>query len=132
MSQSKQVFEVTREAARDLSDYQYHAMKIDTSNQIDYVDTSSAGAGIGILQNKPEAEGQEAEVRVLGTSLMYVDGNSINIGVEDMLGSNSNYHGVKVDADKDQYFAIALEASSADGDLIEVLLLGGPHYISAT
>jgi len=122
--QAKPAGTITREAARDLSDYQYHAMQIASAAQIDYVDTSSSGTALGILQNAPEAENYEAEVATEGTSLLRVDGNSVNIAPGDPLGSNSNYHGAKVTVDKDPYFCIALEASTADNDLIEVKLVG--------
>lgn len=127
--QAKPTGTITREAARDLSDYQYHAMKIDTDSQIDYVDTSSAGVCIGVLQNAPDAAGEEAEVATEGTSLLYVDGNSTSIAEGDPLASNSNYHGHKADSDQEQFFAIALQPSTADGDLIEVMLVG-PSYLA--
>ncbi len=115
---------VTREAKRDLSTYQYHAMKIDTDGFIDYVNTASAGPVMGILQNAPSAAGQEAEIATEGTSLMRVDGNSQNIDEGSKLGSNSSYHGAEVDSNLDIYFAIAMEPSVADGDIIEVKLVG--------
>lgn len=125
--QAQPAGQITREAARDLSDYQYHAMLIASDEQVDYVDTSSSGICIGVLQNTPEAEGEEAEIATRGTSLLRVDGNSVNIAAGDPLGSNSSYHGAKVTVDKDQYFAIALEPSTADDDLIEVLLVGASY-----
>lgn len=131
-NQAKPEGTLTRAAARDLSSYQYHAVYMDSNGAIDYVDTSSSGIALGILQNKPDAAGAEAEVATEGTSLMYVDGDSSNItGGATLLGSNSNYHGVAVSADTNQFFALALEDSTADGDLIEVKLLGA-GYISAT
>ena len=129
--QSKVLQSLTRPSARDLSSYQYHAMKIDTSDQIDYVDTSSAGTCIGILQNKPDTAGEEGEIAIAGTSLLIVTATSTNIAVGDKLGSDASYHGAKVSTDTSKYFAIALEASTADGDLIEVLLCPGNHTISA-
>jgi hypothetical protein len=120
---------ITREAARDLSSYQYCAMKMDSNGRIDYVDTSSSGVCHGVLQNDPDAAYEEAEIATEGTSLLYVNGNSTNISIGDPLGSDSSYYGVKVESDGDQYFAIAMEASTADGDLIEVKLLGGPQYL---
>ena len=131
-NQDKPGARYTRKAKRDLSDYQYHAMQQDSGDLIDYVDSSSTGILLGVLYNKPDAANEEAEIVVTGTALLYVDGNSVNIvGGATFLGSNSNYHGVAVSTDKDQYFALALEDSTADGDLIEVLLLGGPHYLAA-
>ena len=121
---------ITRAAERDLSSYQYHAMTINTDGEIDYVDTSSTGIAWGALQNAPDAAGGEAEIATEGTSLLYVDANSSNIAIGDLLGSNSNYHGIKVTADTAKYFCAALDASTADGDLIEVKLLGPGNTIA--
>ena len=121
--QAKPKGTITREAARALTSYQYHAMKITTSKTIDYVDTSSAGPVNGVLQNAP-GSGQEAEIATEGTSLLRVDGNSSNIAIGDKIGSNSNFHGVVVTANNAIYFAQAMQASTADDDLVEVKLLG--------
>jgi len=130
MGQSVQIpgGSITREAARDLSDYLYHAMKITSNEQVDYADTSEGDVAIGVLHSKPEAEGSEAEIVTRGTSLLRVDGEEANVVPGDHLGSNLDYHGVKVTSDKDLYFCIALEPSNADNDLTEVLLVG-PRYL---
>jgi hypothetical protein len=125
--QGKPQFSITREAKRDLSDYQYHAVMIDTDGLVDYADISAGDKAIGVLQNAPDAAGKEAEIAVLGTSIMVVDGNGTNINEGDPISSNSNYHGIKADADGEGYIATALEPSTADGDGIEVLLAGG-HF----
>jgi len=123
---------ITRPAARDLSSYQYHAVGVNASGQLDYTDTSSASNmnALGAIQNAPAAAGLEAEMATEGTTLLFVDAASPAIAIGDKLGSNSNYHGVKVSADKARYFAVALEAATADGDLIEAKLVG-PGTISA-
>ena len=121
----------TGPAKRDLSAYQYHAVKIDTDGLIDYADSSATDLPLGILQNKPSAANAEAEVAILGTSLMVVNATT-DITQGDLLGSTSAYHGVKVTANKAVYMAMALEDATEDGDIIEVLLMGGPRYISAT
>jgi len=48
-----------------------------------------------------------------------------------LLGSGNDFHGVEVSADNAVYLAMALEDATEDGDIIEVLLMGGPRYISA-
>ena len=111
---------LAREAKRDLSSYQYHAMKIDTDGYADYVDTSSAGPVMGILQNAPDAEGGEAEIATEGTSLAVI-GDTVSEG--DKLGSDSNYHLVPVTADKSIYFAIAMD-EGVTTEVIEVKLVG--------
>lgn len=114
---------ITREAKRDLSSYQYHAMKIDTDGLIDYVDTSSAGPVTGILQNAPDAAGKEAQIATEGTSLFRVTGSG-TIDEGSKLGSDGSYHGAKVSSDKAIYFAIAMQPSTTDDDLVEVKLVG--------
>jgi hypothetical protein len=121
---------ITREAARDLSAYQYHAVKINTDGRIDYANTGGGDVAIGVLQNAPAALGEAAEVAVLGTSLLYVTGGTTDVTVGCHVGSDSNYRGVKVTADKAAYFAVALELGDSDGDLVEVLLTG-PQYLAA-
>lgn len=127
--QSNVVARYTGPAKRDLSDYQYHTVCIDTDGNIDYCDTSAGTKPLGILQNKPDAAGKEAEVAILGTSLMVVNATT-DISQSDLLGSGNDYHGVKVTADTAIYLAMALEDATEDGDIIEVLLMGGPRYIA--
>jgi hypothetical protein len=124
------VVSISASTARDLSSYRYYAGKLDTNGKIDYFDSSAAANGAcGIIDSKPAAEaGAPGDLAVLGRTRMIVDGTT-PIAIGDHLGSNSAYKGVKVSGDDAFYFATALEASSADGDLIDVLLVG-PGYIS--
>jgi len=127
--QSKPGGLITKAAARDLSSYQYYAMQIDSDGDIDYGDSSSSDMVIGVLQNDPDEAGAEAEIATAGTTKLRVTG-STTIAPGDKLGSDGNYRGKKVTADKAIYFAIALEDATADGDIIEALLVG-PSYIGA-
>ena len=127
--QAKPAGLITREASADLSSYQYHAMNLNTTDgQAELCDTSAADSFGGILQNKPDAEGEEAELATEGTSLLVTDG-TLTIGC--YVGSDSSGHGTKVTADKAIYFGIALEATSSSGDIAEVKLLGGNQFIGA-
>lgn len=126
--QYKVLFSVTRPAARDLSSYQYCAAYIDSDGNIDYCDVSNNEDVLGILENKPAAAGEEAQVAVLGTCLFKTGGA---ISINDLLQSNSSYVAAAVTADKARYFAQALEAATASGDYIEVLLMGGTRFIGA-
>lgn len=131
--QSKVSERISRPTARDLSEYQYYAMCVNSSGDIDYADSSAGTMALGPLDNKPAAAtGAEGEIAVGGTALMIVDGTQnggITAGVT-LIGSNSAYKGVAVTADNAYFFALALESSSADGDIIEVKLCG-PGYIGA-
>lgn len=112
----------SEESSGDLSSNQYHAVKYASDGQVEL-----AGAGeaaLGILQNDPDAEGEEAAVAVIGISKAVVDGNSVNIAALDPLKVNASGHLVKAATDEDIFIAQALEASTADGDIIRVRLLG--------
>jgi len=128
--QTGEGFKYTGPAKRDLSSYQYHTVTLDTDGNIDYCDTSAATMPLGILQNKPSAANQEAEVVFQGRSLMVVNAGT-DISQMDKLGSGNDYHGVKVTADDALYFAIALEDATEDGDIIDVMVVG-PSYISTS
>ena len=129
--QSKVVASFTGPAKRDLSAFQYCAMTLDTDGYIDYADSTVPTEVLGILQNKPSAAGAEAEVAILGTSL-FVMGATAAVSQMDKLGSEAaSYRGVKVTANLAKYFCFALEDATTDGDIIEVLLIGGTASISA-
>ena len=88
---------------------------------------AGAGEGIGILQNKPvgvDEFGQAAEVRHHGISRHVVDGNATNIAIGDLITSDSAGKGVVADTIDDLAYGIALEVSTADGDIISVLMIG--------
>ncbi len=122
---------ITGPAKRDLSSHQYHPMTIDTDGNIDYADSSAGTQVVGILQNAPDVAGAEAEVAILGTSLLVVNATT-DISQIAKLGSGADYHCVTVTTDTSRYFAFALEDATEDGDVIEVLLFGGTRTISTT
>jgi len=64
--QSSPVLDFSFKAAEDLSNYQYHFVKLNSSGEVCLLD---AGTDIpdGVLQNAP-ALGEEATVRILGIS----------------------------------------------------------------
>jgi len=57
-----------------------------------------------------------------GEGLAKVNGNSVNIAAGDWLKTTAGGVLIKAATDKDRVVAQALEASTADGDLIRVLL----------
>jgi len=64
--QSSPVLDFSFKAAEDLSNYQYHFVKVDTSGHVRLLDSGSELPD-GVLQNAP-ASGEEATVRILGIS----------------------------------------------------------------
>ena len=114
-------------ASADISAYQYCFMGMpDSSGQVTFT-----GAGehiLGILQNKPAAAGRGASVRVYGVSKLVVDGNVGAIVPGDRLISDAAGKGVKGETDNNEMGAIALEASTAAGEIISVLVIPGVRY----
>ena len=121
MTREISIYTESYNAVPDLSTKQYFAVKL-TSTENDIV-LADAGGGIGILQNKPD-EDQAAEVRHHGISRHVVDGNATNIAIGDLITSDAAGKGVVADTIGDLAYGIALEASTADGDIISVLMTG--------
>jgi hypothetical protein len=127
MAQSMPVLQKTFKAAGDLSALQFTYVKFSA----DYTVTG-AGAGlgtegdipIGILQNAPAVAGLGAMVRLLGTSKLKVNG-SVGGGISagSLLKITAGGIGIVAADAKDVIVAQALEASSANGDIIEVMML---------
>jgi len=116
-------FEATFEAENDLSSKQYYIMKHGSSaGQVDTADAT--GPYVGVLQNKP-GSGEEARVVTLGHSLVVTDGSSTNIAAGDRLAADANGKAVKTTTDNDEIVGIALGASTADGVIIEMLVIPG-------
>lgn len=122
MSQSVEGLSRSFKAAADLSAKQHLFVKLDTTaNQI-----AVAGAGdkiLGILEDDPPS-GAAGKVRISGgTTKLVVDGSGTAIAIGDYLKSDASGRGVKTTVDRDKVGAMALAASSAAGDIIEVLVL---------
>lgn len=117
------IYTKTYPASGDLSDYQYHFLTKESDGQVALAGASSVICGI--QQDNPDAENEGTSVAYDGFSLLVVDGNSVNIAVDDKLAANSSGHGVQTTTDGDDYGAFAEEASTADGDIIRVRLAVG-------
>jgi len=65
-------------AGADLSAKQHYLVYLDSSEKIQLVDAITRPA-IGVLQNKPDADGKEAEVCVQGVSKIVL-GGTLSIG----------------------------------------------------
>lgn len=123
----------TLEAGSDLSTHQHKFVLVNSSGQV-----ALAGAGgpaIGVLQNKPSAQGHSASVRVLGVSKV-VAGAAVTRG--DQVASDANGKAATASQANTRtddtgvvsdpligsnVLGIALETAAADGDIISVLLL---------
>ncbi len=117
MSQAAGVLDITFKAGADLTNSQYHFVKLDGSGGIVACGVAKE-LSIAILQNLP-ADTKAARVRLLGTSkLVMAEACSENA----LLTTDANGHGVLANADKDHVGAIALEASGGADEIIEVLI----------
>lgn len=114
------VMDLTFAAAADLSTKQFHFVKITADRTV-----NSAGAGemaVGVLQDAPSAAAQAANVRMLGTTEI-VAGAAFAAGVR--LKANASGRAIEAATANDDFYAIALEAATADGDVVEAFLAGG-------
>ena len=124
MAVYKDVLTYSWPASGDLSSYQYHAVYLNSSGKLAVANATSKA--VGILQNKPDAADEAGSVMLLGISKAVVDANSTNITYGDWLKPNASGHLVKMTntSSADKYaVAIALEPSTADGDIISVFVM---------
>jgi len=122
MATEMAVFDISAKAENDLSSKQYYFVELSAADQVDVCD-NAADKPIGVLQNKP-TQYHAAQVRVLGISKVVSDGSSTAIAVGDYVGTDANGKAVKKSSDTNYVAGIALDASSADGTVIRVLLTG--------
>ena len=119
----------TFEASADLSAQQHMAMTLDSSKQLD--EAASTETCIGILQNKPAAQGRAGSVAVVGSICKaQVTGT---IAVMDRLGVSPITAGVLVTTTLDtiNYIATALEARTGDGTTGTISVLVTPGMVAA-
>ena len=121
---------VSREAGEDLSSHQYCFVYADTDGQLLH-SVNATGMILGVLQDDPDAAGEGALLGISGISKLVVDGNAGAIATGDKLTSDSEGKGIKTTTDKNVYGAIALEASTAAGDIIQALVTPG-QMVSST
>ncbi len=105
-----------------------------TNNQFKFVTASGALAAangadaLGVAQDAVAASAgtpKPLEIGYLGASKVHVNANSVNISVGDKITTASGGIGVtKTFGATDIAMGTALEASTADGDIIKVLLTG--------
>jgi len=110
-------------AENSLATKQYYCLEYSAADQVDVCDGATDQV-IGVLQNDPAA-GEEATVRSFGITKVVSDGNAAAIVVGDLLGTNATGKAVKKTTDTDKLCGLALDASTADGTVIRMLLTIG-------
>jgi len=97
--------------------------------------TAETTPPLGILQEPTTSVDVEGTLRIAGTSMLKVNGNSHNIDINDELVSAADGIGVLFstpDAAVQYVGAIALGVSVADGDLILVKVVGPQRVVKGT
>lgn len=113
-------------AGGNLSAVQYKVVKLaSTAGQVIVVNATTDVA-LGILQNDPDAAGQPALVAALGVAKAIVGVADLVVG--EHLGFNSTGQLVDHATDNRRKIGIALEPSTAVGDIVRVLLQGLSRY----
>ena len=123
MSQSAGIQDITFKADADLSSAQFYFMCLDADGKASACGEN--GVSVGILQNKPDAKDKAALVRTLGTSKLKMN-EACDEG--EWLTPTSAGLGEVTDAADEYCGAMALEAATAQNDIIEVLII---HAYSA-
>ncbi len=102
----------TLTAAADLSDKQYYFVKLASATTVN-VCSAITDLPIGILQNKPDASGKQAVVRIFGISKASADG-TLTAGRWIGTSSDSQAAGITPGSDTTVYvMGQAIQAASA-------------------
>lgn len=105
-------------AGADLSAKQYYVVKFASTAGEVVASTAGSASHAGLLQNDP-ADGEVADVAVLGIALGYAEG-AITVG--DHVTSNSTGQVQTTTTANDHLIGTALEAATTAGDLIAIAL----------
>lgn len=103
-------------ASADLSDYQFHGVKISATDFT--AEPATAGAADGVLQNKPAAAGRTCQIRRSGLTKVVLGGTVVSgyYGKTD-----ASAHFVQADTDQDRYIVKFLEGGDS-GDTVTAIL----------
>jgi hypothetical protein len=128
MATDHQILDLSFPAAGDLSTKQFYALTMRSDGKVTTI-AATLTPCFGILQDDPDAAGRACRVRLLGESRLIVDGSSNAIYPGYSLGVNASGIGVATTIANQAIIAVALDTSSAAGDIISVLVLpGGARY----
>jgi len=111
------IYSHTWASSGDLSDYSGYAVQLDGNGRVALATATSET--LGILQNAPDALGEEAEVGMIGTS-RGIAGAAISQFAK--VAPDSAGKLVATTTDLDDYVGVALTAADDDGDEFEVFL----------
>lgn len=124
MAGELEVFDIgSLKAAADLSEKQYYIVLISAQDKVNLC--GSGGEAIGVLQNKPAADGRSAQVRIVGISQIEY-GATVAAGAKVM--SDGNGKGITA-TQKTKYIGRAIEGGDS-GDRGTILMEQG--YVPAS
>ena len=110
---------ITLPAASDLSAKQYRFVTVDGDGKLAL--SGDDGNAIGVLQNKPEAD-EAGVVAITGITKLYI-GTTGSLDYGSIVSSQANGEG-KIQDSGAYRLGIALEDSTANGDIISILFTG--------
>lgn len=125
MSVEQRIYDMSLDAARDLSDYQYHVIKGSGAFGCDFADAADEDS-VGILQNLPEGEGHAAEVRRVGISKAVCGGD---IPVWSKVTPDGNAH-IVVAGTRERYVGLAMQVGAEDRVISILMEFGTIEEIS--
>jgi len=118
MATKQATISITLKANADLSTKQHLFVELTAAQTVD-VTNAITDKAVGVLNNKPDAAGKAAEVDILGTTKVVC---SAALAAGTLVGPTAA--GKAQAAVSTQYArGMLLEASTADGDIVEMLLL---------
>jgi hypothetical protein len=115
---------ISVEASADLSAHQFKFMAL-SSGQL-ALQTSSSAANVGVLQDKPAAAGRVGSVAISGR-VKVVSGAAVSVGA--LVMSSTTGKAITATGSGNRVEGLALTASGADGELIEILKFG-PYLLA--
>ncbi len=104
-------------AAADLSSYLYHFVQVDASGEVN-ICTAVTDYSIGVLQNKPSAEGIPARVCTGGRTKLQM----CAAANEGPVTSNTQGFGVAAGTADHRVMAILLHSTGGSGDIQDALI----------
>jgi hypothetical protein len=119
--QNKQII-VPFQAAGDLSTKQFYFVKLSAAHTVD-VCSGVTDKPIGVLQNKPSAAGQEAEVCISGWTKVQA-GGTVTVGTHFNIGTDGNGKAVAYapGTDTTKFLVGQPVTSGASGSLMEAII----------
>lgn len=120
---------ISMKANADLSAKQYFCVEMTAADTVDVVN-AAADRCIGTLSNKPKIN-EAAQVQIAGVCKAVSDGSGTAIVVNDWVGADANGRVVKKETTDYAVLGLAMDASSAQGTVIRVLLTGAGVFRTA-